>query len=60
MLVPITCRSAIGDITFETKDGVSKGIVNILGKVTTLTHKIVQSFEDTVEVETPASCWRSD
>jgi hypothetical protein len=28
--------------------------VNILGKVTTLTHKTVQTFEDTVEVEQPA------
>ena len=37
-----------------TKDGVSKGVVNILGKVTTLTHKTVQTFEDTVEVEQPA------
>ena len=31
-----------------------KGVVNILGKVTTLTHKTVQTFEDTVEVEQPA------
>jgi len=29
-------------------------VVNILGKVTTLTHKTVQTFEDTVEVEQPA------
>ena len=28
--------------------------MNILGKVTTLTHKTVQTFEDTVEVEQPA------
>jgi hypothetical protein len=42
------------DITFVTKDGVSRGVVNILGKVTTLTHKTVQTFEDTVEVEQPA------
>jgi hypothetical protein len=36
-----------------TKDGVSKGVVNILGKVTTIMHKTVQTFEDTVEVEEP-------
>jgi hypothetical protein len=42
------------DITFVTKDGVARGVVNILGKVTTLTHKTVQTFEDTVEVEQPA------
>ena len=28
--------------------------MNILGKVTTITHKTVQTFEDTVEVEQPA------
>ncbi len=37
-----------------TKDGVSKGVVNILGKVTTIMHKTVQTFEDTVEVEEPS------
>jgi GWxTD domain-containing protein len=53
-LVPVTLNIKNRDITFVTKDGVSKGVVNILGKVTTLTHKTVQTFEDTVEVEQPA------
>src|SRR5271170_8083978 len=54
VLVPITVQIKNRDITFVTKDGVSKGYVEILGKVTTLTHKTVQTFEDTVEVEEPA------
>ena len=54
VLVPITLQLRNRDITFETKDGVAKGVVNILGRVTTLTHKTVQTFEDTVEVEQPA------
>ena len=54
VLVPITLQIRNRDITFETKNGVATGIVNILGKVTTLTHKTVQTFEDTVEVEQPA------
>jgi GWxTD domain-containing protein len=54
VLVPITIQLKNRDITFVTKDGVSKGFVNILVKVTTLTHKIVQSQEDTVSVEQPA------
>ena len=53
-LVPITIQIKNRDITFVTKDNVAKGIVNILGKVTTLTHKTVQTFEDTVEVTQPA------
>jgi GWxTD domain-containing protein len=54
VLIPVTVQIRNRDITFVTKDGVSKGFVNILGKVTTLTHKTVQTFEDTVEVEEPA------
>jgi GWxTD domain-containing protein len=53
-LVPITLQIRNRDITFVTKDGVSKGVVNILGKVTTIMHKTVQTFEDTVEVEEPS------
>ena len=53
-LVPITLQIRNRDITFVTKDGVSKGVVNILGKVTTIMHKTVQTFEDTVEVDQPS------
>jgi GWxTD domain-containing protein len=54
VLVPITLQIKNRDITFVTKDGVAKGVVNILMKVTTLMHKTVQTQEDTVEVEQPA------
>jgi GWxTD domain-containing protein len=53
-MVPITIQIRNRDITFVTKDGVSKGVVNILGKVTTIMHKTVQTFENTVEVPVPA------
>jgi GWxTD domain-containing protein len=54
VLVPITLQIKNRDITFDSKDGVSKGVVNIQGRVTTITGRIVQSFEDTVEVEEPS------
>jgi GWxTD domain-containing protein len=54
VLVPITLQIKNRDVTFITKNGVATGTVNILGKVTTLTHKTVQTFEDTVEIEQPA------
>ncbi|HEY1498530.1 MAG TPA: GWxTD domain-containing protein [Acidobacteriaceae bacterium] len=54
VLVPITLQIKNRDVTFTTKDGVSHGVVNILGKVSTITHKIVQTFEDTVEITEPA------
>jgi GWxTD domain-containing protein len=54
VLVPITIQIKNRDVTFETKNGVATGVVNILGKVTTIMHKTVQTFEDTVTVEQPA------
>jgi GWxTD domain-containing protein len=54
VMVPVTVQLRNRDITFVTKDGVSKGLVNILIKVSTLTHRTVQSDESTVEVEQPA------
>jgi GWxTD domain-containing protein len=53
-MVPITLQIKNRDITFVTTDGVAKGVVNILGRVTTITGKTVQTFEDTVEIEQPA------
>jgi GWxTD domain-containing protein len=54
VLMPVTIQIKNRDVTFITKNGVATGVVNILGKVTTLTHKTVQTFEDTVSVEQPA------
>ena len=53
VLVPVTIQLSNKDITFVTKEGVSRGTVNIFGRVTTLTQKIAQTFEDTVQVDTP-------
>lgn len=54
VLVPITLQIRNRDITYTTKDGVSRGVVNILGRVSTITGRIAQTFEDTVEVDEPA------
>jgi GWxTD domain-containing protein len=54
VLVPVTIQMKNRDTTFVNKDGVQRGTVNIFGRVTTLTGKIVQTFEDTVQVDVPA------
>ncbi len=54
VLVPITVQVRNKDITFVGKDGVQTGVVNIFGRLTTLTGRIAQTFEDTVVVQTPA------
>jgi GWxTD domain-containing protein len=51
VLVPLTLQIKNRDLTYNTKDGVSTGIVNILGRVTSLTGRIAQTFEDTVQVQ---------
>jgi GWxTD domain-containing protein len=54
VLVPVTIQMKNRDITFVNKDGVQRGTVNIFGRITTLTGKVVQTFEDTVQVDVPA------
>jgi 5-hydroxyisourate hydrolase-like protein (transthyretin family) len=54
VLVPITIQMRNRDITFVNKDGIQRGTVNIFARLSTLTGKIVQTFEDTVQVDVPA------
>jgi GWxTD domain-containing protein len=53
VLVPLTLQIRNGDITFNNKDGVSMGTVNILGRVSNLNHKPIETFEETVNVQEP-------
>jgi GWxTD domain-containing protein len=53
-LVPVTIQLKNRDITFVNKDGVQRGTVNIFARLSTLTGKVVQTFEDTVQVDVPA------
>jgi GWxTD domain-containing protein len=54
VLVPITVRVKNRDITFVGKDGVQTGTLNIFGRLTTLTGRVAQTFEDGVTVQTVA------
>jgi len=53
VLVPVTIQVKNRDVTFQNKDGIQRGTVNIFGRVTTLTGRIVQTFEDTVQIDVP-------
>jgi len=53
VLVPVIVSVKNKDITFVNKDGIQRGTANIFGRVTTLTGHIVQTFEDTVQVDVP-------
>ncbi len=54
ILVPVTVQIKYKDVTFQTKEGVSSGVVHIFGRATTLTGRIAQTFEDTVKVDEPS------
>src|SRR5271165_5441365 len=53
VLVPVTIQIKNKDVTFVSKDGIQRGTVNIFGRVTGLTGKVAQTFEDTVQVDVP-------
>jgi len=54
VLVPVTIQIKNSDITFSQKDGVQRGTVNIFGRVTTLSGKVAQTFEETVQADIPS------
>ncbi len=54
VLVPVTVQVKNRDVTFVNKDGIQRGVVNIFGRLTTMTARIAQTFEDTVQVDVPA------
>ncbi len=54
VLVPVTVQVKNRDVTFVNKDGIQRGIVNVFGRLTTMTGRIAQTFEDTVQVDVPA------
>jgi hypothetical protein len=53
VLVPITVQVPNRELTFVNKDGVQRGVLNIFGRMTTLTGKVAQTFEDTVHLDVP-------
>ena len=54
VLTPITLQVQNRDVTFVNKDGVQRATLNIFGRLTTLSGRITQTFEDTVQIDTPA------
>lgn len=58
VLMPVTIQVKNRDITFASKDGVQRGLVNVFGRVTTITGRVAQTFEDTVKVDVPESLFQ--
>lgn len=54
VLVPITVQVPNRELTFINKEGVQRATINIYGRLTTLTGRIAQTFEDTKQLDVPA------
>lgn len=59
VLVPVTIQVANRDLTYVAKDGIQHASVNIFGRVTTLTGKIAQTFEEPLRLEQPQSLFEN-
>jgi GWxTD domain-containing protein len=59
-LVPITLQIPFKEITFVNKDGVQRGTLNVLGKLSKITGQVVQTFEDTIQKDIPATLLESE
>jgi hypothetical protein len=55
VLVPITVQIPTRQLSFQEKSGVDTATVNLFARVTTLSGRIVQTFEDTVRRDVPAA-----
>jgi GWxTD domain-containing protein len=53
VLTNVTVQFDNKDLQFTAKDGIQKAIVHIQGSVTTMTRRIVGTFEDEVTVDSP-------
>jgi GWxTD domain-containing protein len=50
VLTNVTMQFENKDLQFQEKDGVEKAVINIYGRITTLSRRVVNTFEHTVEV----------
>jgi len=54
ILTTVTIEFQRRDLQFKQKDNVSTSTVNIFGRITSITGKVVNTFEDPVSIEVPA------
>jgi len=54
VLVPVTVQIPVKQLNFLQKDGVDSASLNVFARITTLSGRIVQTFEDTLRADFPA------
>jgi GWxTD domain-containing protein len=58
VLVPVTIQIPNTQLSFQNKEGVHSATLNIFGRVSTLTGRVVQTFEDSVSRDFPDSLFQ--
>jgi GWxTD domain-containing protein len=58
VLVPVTVQIPNSQLSFQAKDGVHSATMNVFGRVSTLTGRVVQTFEDAVSRDFPDSLFQ--
>jgi GWxTD domain-containing protein len=58
VLVPVTIQIPNSQLSFQSKEGVHSATLNIFGRVSTLTGRVVQTFEDSVSRDFPDSLFQ--
>jgi GWxTD domain-containing protein len=58
VLVPVTIQIPNGQLSYTSKEGIHSASINIFGRITTLTGRVVQTFEDSVSRDFPDSLFQ--
>jgi len=58
VLVPVTVQVPNSQLSFQSKDGIHTAVLNIFGRVSTLTGRVVQTFEDSMSRDFPDSLYQ--
>src|SRR5580693_8537806 len=58
VLVPVTIQVPNGQLSFTSKEGIHSATLNVFGRVTTLTGRVVQTYEDSVSRDFPDSLFQ--
>jgi GWxTD domain-containing protein len=55
VLVPITIQIPTRQLSFNNKDGVASAALNLFARITSLSGRVIQTFEDTIRRDVPDS-----
>src|SRR6202158_3783125 len=58
VLVPVTVQIPNNQLSFQAKEGIHSATLNVFGRVSTLTGRMVQTFEDSVSRDFPESLFQ--